>query len=123
MMRKYFTTALLIGALSTVPAIAGAATSPRAGRPAAAKREASAVATHATRGIVKSVDASTLVITRTSKKHGEMTFTMNPATHRRGDIAVGAPVSVRYRRDGKNFVATAVRVQPKQHAAHASSSK
>jgi len=80
--------------------------------------------THATRGVVKSVDGSTLVITSTGKGHGEMTFTLSPSTHREGTVIVGAPVSVRYREEGKRYIATAIRVQqPAQQSAHAAPSK
>jgi hypothetical protein len=83
-----------------------------------------AVPMHATKGVVKSVDASTLVITRTGKKGGEMTFAMNPDTHSQGTVAVGTPVAVRYREEGKTYVATAITAQqPKQRAAHAAASK
>lgn len=119
-MRKHITTALLVGALSATPVAGFAATQTKAQTLAGAKPASTrAVGTHATRGVVKSVDASTLVITRTGPNHAEMTFALNASTHREGTIAVGAPVSVRYREDGKTNVATAVRVQPvKQQAAH-----
>jgi hypothetical protein len=117
-MRTHITTALLVVALSAVPVTGFAATKAQT---AAGAKDAStrAVATHATRGVVKSVDASTLVITRTGRNHAEMAFALNATTHREGTIAVGAPVSLRYREDGKTNVATAVRVQPvNQRAAH-----
>lgn len=94
--------------------------------PAAVAKHASsrAVPTHATRGVVKSMDAGTLVITRTGKMHGEMTFVLNPTTHLQGTVAVGTPVSVRYREDAKTFVATAITAQPsKPHAVHAAAPK
>lgn len=118
-MRTHITTALLVVALSAVPATGFAATQTTA-QTAAAR----AVATHATRGVVKSVDASTLVITRTGGNHAAMTFALNASTHRDGTVAIGAPVSVRYREDGKTNVATAIRVQSvKQQAAHTTPSK
>ena len=67
--------------------------------------------THATTGIVKSVDATTLVITRTGKAGGDMTFALDPATHRQGTVAVGTPVAVRYHENGKTYVATAITAQ------------
>jgi hypothetical protein len=117
--------ALLLGALSAVPATGFAATQAKAQTPAVAKDAPSrAAATHATRGVVKSVDASTLVITRSDGDHAAMTFALNASTHREGTIAVGKPVSVRYREDGKTHIATAIRVQPaKQQAARTMPSK
>ena len=123
-MRKYFTTALLVGALAGAPVVGFAAAPAGAQTPAGAKHAPTKAATHATRGVVKSVDASTLVITRTGKGQGEMSFTMEPSTHREGDVAVGAPVSVRYREEGKSYIATAVSVQQsKQQAAHKGTKK
>jgi hypothetical protein len=53
-----------------------------------------------------------------------MTLALNASTARQGSIAVGAPVSVRYKKDGKSYVATAISVQqPKTQAAHSSASK
>jgi len=91
---------------------------------AAKHTSARAIPTHATRGIVKSVDANTLVITRMGKMHREMTFAISADTHREGTVAVGTPVAVRYREDGKIHMATAITAQqPKQQAAHAAPSK
>ena len=69
-----------------------------------------AAPTHATKGVVKSVDANTLVITHKGKT--DMTFALNPATHLQGTVAVGTSVDVRYREDGKTYVATAITAQP-----------
>ena len=81
-----------------------------------------AAPTHATKGVVKSVDANTLVITHKGKT--DMTFALNPATHLQGSVAVGASVDVRYREDGKTYVATAVTAQPsKPQAAHTAAPK
>jgi len=75
------------------------------------KTAAHKIPTHATHGIVKSVDAGTLVITRTGKAGGEMTFALDPTTHRQGTVAVGTQVDVRYHEDGKTYVATAITAQ------------
>jgi hypothetical protein len=64
--------------------------------------------THAVRGVVKSCDSKSLVVTRSSKKPSDLTFVLTPATLRTGTIAAGSKVSVRYRADGKTLVATAV---------------
>ena len=63
---------------------------------------------HAMRGIVKSVSESSLVIVRSRRRAGEMTFVLNSETEREGTIAVGSTVSVRYRPEGSTLVATAV---------------
>ena len=123
-MRKYIATTVLAAAVMAVPVV-GFATIPQAA-PATAKKEATKTATkaaptHATSGVVKSVDDSTLVITKGGKKPEDMTFTLNANTHKEGAVAVGAPVSVRYHEDGKTHVATAVSVE--QAKTHSSAKK
>ena len=73
-----------------------------------------ALGTHATRGIVRTINANTIVIVRAGNR-GIMTFSLTSSTHREGVIVVGSTVSVRYREDGKNHVATAIALQrPKE---------
>ena len=119
-MRKAIFTALAVGALSAAPLVAfgqtttaktpakPAATASSSSTTPAAKSEAT---THSTRGVVKSINDSTLVITRSGKHAGEITLSLNSSTHRDGSIAVGTPVSVRYMHEGKNYVATAITAQ------------
>ena len=90
---------------------------------AAKNKSAHTVPTHATRGIVKSVDDTALVITRTGKMHGDMTFAINADTHREGTLAVGTPVAVRYHANGKTYMATAITAQQPKQAAHAAPAK
>jgi hypothetical protein len=125
-MRKPLLTALVAGALSAAPLVAFGQTTtakapakasstasqatpsqPSASQPSA-KNESTA---HSTRGVVKSINDSTLVITRSGKNAGDMTLALSSSTHREGTIAVGTPVSVRYMHEGKNFVATAISAQ------------
>jgi hypothetical protein len=65
---------------------------------------------HATKGVVKFVDANTLVIKRTPQDGRETTLVLNPSTQRSGDVKVGSTVDVRYRTEAKQRVATAVTV-------------
>jgi hypothetical protein len=117
-MRQTLTTGLLLTAL----AIAGnsAASTPKkaATTPAAKTPAASPAATHAVRGVVKSIDASSLVITRSGHKAQLLSFVLNPSTAREGTVDVGSTVAVRYRNDGKALLATAVAVQPTPPAHH-----
>lgn len=121
-MRNWFTTFLLAGAVATAPAIAVAAQSGSAQKPATAqtqpaprKASSASASSHATTGVVKSVDASTLVISRSG--HHDMAFKLDPAAEREGAIDVGSSVSVRYREDGKTHVATAITARPAKAAA------
>jgi uncharacterized protein DUF5666 len=116
-MRRVLTTALVVGAMWAMPAIGFAQTAKAGTQPAAKRAATTAVAGHATRGVVKSIDATSLVITRSGKNRGDMTFELNPSTKRDGTIDVGTPVSVRYRNDGKTLVATAIMPQPQHPAA------
>jgi hypothetical protein len=111
-MRKVLTTFALVAAL----AVAGAAQAAQAtakkdaAKPAATAKPATA-ASHSVKGTVKSMDASTLVITKSGKAGGDMTFTVNADTKKDGAPAVGSSVSVRYRTEGSTNVATAVTAQ------------
>jgi len=72
----------------------------------------SAMPTHAIRGIVKSMSATALVIVPSRRNTNEMTFVLDPSTHREGQVTVGATVSVRYRFRNQTLLATAVSTHP-----------
>ncbi|HEX2465987.1 MAG TPA: hypothetical protein VHR17_15295 [Thermoanaerobaculia bacterium] len=121
-MRITATKCLLAATLAIVPATLFAA-APPAKAPAKATTShptKPAMADHATTGVVKSVNATGLTITRSGKEAGEMSFVLNSSTKRDGKIEVGAPVSVRYRENGASHVATAISAQ---HAKPQSTSK
>ena len=113
---------LLAASLAIVPATVFAA-APPANTPAKTTEHHATktmIADHATTGVVKSVNGTALVITRSGKDAGEMTFVLDHSTKRDGTIAVGAPVSVRYRENGSSHVATAITAQ---HAKSQATSK
>lgn len=64
--------------------------------------------THAVRGVVKSIDATSLVIKSSRRKPNGLVFVLNSSTLREGTIAVGSTISVRYQIEGDTLVATAV---------------
>ena len=109
-------TIAFVGALALVPAFAfaQAKTAPKAAAKTAATAPAKPAATHATNGVVKSSDATSLVITGTGKNAKTTSFTVNAATVTKGTIAPGARVSVRYRTEGTENIATAVTVNGKK---------
>jgi hypothetical protein len=74
------------------------------------KEVAFPAATHAVRGVVKSVGPKSLVVTRSNRKPNELTFVLTPATSQAGQVVVGATVSVRYRTEGRMLIATGVTV-------------
>lgn len=112
-MRKVLTMFALLAAVATGAAQAATpqATTTKKPAPAAAPAKPAAAASHSVKGTVKSMDASSLVITKSGKAGGDMTFTLNADTKKDGSPAVGSPVSVRYRSEGSNNVATAVTAQ------------
>ena len=121
-MRIRFGMAMLVAAFVALPAYSFAA---QASKPAAkpASTTKAKDASHATTGVVKSIDTRTMVITRSGKQKGEMTFDMSSSPHRDGTIEVGSPVSVRYRDEGVSHVATAITLQHQKHSASHSTTK
>ena len=65
----------------------------------------------ATRGVVRFVDARTLVIARSPQYGRELRFQLEPTTERYGEVMVGATVDVRYITKGTRSIATAVTVE------------
>ncbi|HEY7445415.1 MAG TPA: hypothetical protein VH701_23510 [Vicinamibacterales bacterium] len=110
-MRKQLAAIFVLGALAP----AQPAVSVQSGQPseicAPAPRPTSAI--HATRGVVKAIGETMLVVSR-PRNYGDIMFTLSSATHRDGKIVVGSTVSVRYREDGKTHVATAIALQKPQ---------
>jgi len=105
---------LLVGALAVLPTAGFAANA----QTTAAKHPAKAAgAHHTTTGVVKSIDANTLVITHPGKKGHDTTFKLDPSTHRDGTVDVGSTVSVTYREEGNMLVASALMARPATHAA------
>ena len=126
----------LLGALAMVPALALAQPPAAKPSPAPAKSTAPAQApaktadaktadaktpaakqpaVHATKGVVKSVDAKMLVVTTSGAKAKELTFVLDSTTAKTGTLVAGATVDVRYKTEGKQNIATAVTVsEPKK---------
>jgi hypothetical protein len=116
---KIITAVAMAGLLLAAPAVAQTQTTTPAPKPAAkpSARAASTATVHATKGVVKSVSATSLVIAKAGGKGPEMTFELDASTQKQGELTVGASVDVRYHAEGKTKVATAVSVQDaKSHA-------
>ena len=118
-MRHAITVFVLFGALAASPLAFTAPQKPN-GAQAVKSTSTSHSPSHAVRGVVKSLDASSLVISRTGRKAENLSFVLDPSTVQEGTPAVGSTVSVRYRAEGKTLVATAVTAQPAKHTAHKS---
>jgi hypothetical protein len=112
--------AVLLSSLLAVPALSSASilqsTSTSSGRSGSQTAKPAppkpAAVVHSTKGVVKSVDDTSMVVTLPTGKTKEMTFVLNPSTERKGTVAVGATVQVRYKTEGTQQVATAISVQP-----------
>ena len=106
-----------IGAIALVPTLAFAqatmAPAKSAAKAPAVMAPAKPAATHATNGIIKSADATSLVITKGKKDPKTTTFTLNAATVTKGAMTPGTRVAVRYRTEGKENIATAVTASSK----------
>jgi hypothetical protein len=106
-MRYTLTALMLVGILAT----SGLAIAQTTKSSSKSSTKSASTATHSVQGVVKSVDASSLIITKSGKKGSDMTFKLDSATQKDGSIATGSPVSVRYRMDGSSMVATAVNAE------------
>ena len=66
----------------------------------------------AVRGVAKAIGPGWVVIARPCRAVADLRLTVPPGTPRQGDLVEGVLVSVRYRVDGTQLVATAVWVGP-----------
>ena len=108
-MRRHAEAVVTIGALLAALAVGPIAAPGAADQPV---KPTPALGTHSVRGIVKSVDASTLVISRGGRHRSDLAFALCGSTVREGQIAIGELVSIRYVMDGATRVATAVSAHP-----------
>ena len=109
---KSFHAVAVLSLLLTVPVFAQTTPAPKASaaKAAPAAKPAATPTVHATKGVVKSVDATSLVISKVAGKGPDTTFMLNSSTQKQGTLVAGASVDVRYHKEGKDNVATAVTV-------------
>jgi hypothetical protein len=110
-MRNLHTVSIAMGALLILPALSLAATGAVTAQPTGATSSYATttnVPVHSTRGVVKSIDATTLVIERSPQYEGNMSLALKPSTEGLGDVKVGSTVLVRYRTEAHQRIATAV---------------
>ena len=128
---RYIASAVLMASLAAMPALAAAqssstkpaSTTNSSTKPASATKSASNHAEHSVRGVIKSIDTSSMLLGGTGKKSADTTFVLNQSTQREGTLAVGSTVSVRYHEDAGSKIATAVIAQPAKEAKSSSTSK
>ena len=112
-MKKMFQAAVVAAAVLAVPAMSLAAQTKPAATAQATPAAKAAPAVRSARGIVKSMDASTLVLIEKAsrkKKSHDVRFLLDPSTQKDGNVVVGSTVRVTYHNDAKRHVATEVRV-------------
>src|SRR5881397_414658 len=99
----------LIMALCVV-ALAGQKDTKAKTNPPASQAKTTQPATHFTQGTIASMDSGKLVLSRKRRgKAQQVTFVLNPQTRRYGSLATGARVTVQYREDNNQRIATALR--------------
>jgi uncharacterized cupredoxin-like copper-binding protein len=112
-MKKLFQAAVVAAAVLAVPALSVAAqTKPAATAPSQANPAAKAAVVHSARGVVKSMDASSLVLTEKTakkKKSHDVKFVLDTSTQKTGNVGVGSTVQVKYHTDAKQRVVTEIR--------------
>lgn len=114
-MKKLFQVAVVAAAVLAVPALSLAAqTTPAAPTTTKAKSDSKAAAgtVYSAKGVVKSLDGSTLVLTEKSskkKKSHDVHFVVDASTQKDANIAAGSTVRVKYHNDAKKHVATEIR--------------
>ena len=110
-MRITTAAAVVTGLLAFVPA-SSFAQSTTSSKPAAAAKAVSTPKAHEATGVVKSVNATSLVIARGGSNGKPMAFDISPSATREGVPEIGSSVSIRYHEDGKKNVATDIAVKP-----------
>lgn len=107
-MKKMLQAAVVAAAVLAVPAMSLAAQTKPATAPAAKStaKKAESGATHTAKGVVKSMDATSLVVTEKGK---DVSYVLDASTKKEGDPAVGSNVTVMYKTEGTQHVATEVK--------------
>jgi len=107
-MKKMLQAAVVAAAVLAVPAMSLAAQTKTAGAPPAKSttHKTESTATHSAKGVVKSMDATSLVVTEKGK---DVSYVLDASTKKEGDPAVGSTVTVMYKTEGTQHVATDVK--------------
>ncbi len=92
--------------------------SPAATKQAVPKSDNKSV-TGVSRGTITSIDNDRLVLSH--KKNGkaeELTFMLSPKTERKGNLTPGSQISVHYRTENNQLMATAIQAMPQKTASN-----
>lgn len=102
--------AALVAIMTALPA-AGFAQTTAASSKAAKPAKAAKVVTMTATGVVKSFDATSVVIARSNAQGPQETFQLTSSTTRKGKLAVGDVVSLRYLEASGQKTATSLTVK------------
>lgn len=84
----------------------------------ASKKNGSSGAKHVAVGTIASIDANEVVINKKVKgKDQPMTYKLESSTQKTGNLAVGSPVTIQYRTDNNQMIATSIRERSDKSAA------
>jgi hypothetical protein len=119
-MKKMFQAVVVAAAVLAVPGLSLAAQTTPAAKPAKATKTA-APATKTAHGVVKSMDATSLVVTPKGGK--DLTFALDNSTQKEGNPAVGSTVTVKYKAEGTTMTATDVKAEAPKAAKPAKAAK
>ena len=92
--------------------------SPTAAKQALPKSQSKSVSV--SRGTIKSIESDRLVLSHQENgKAEDLTFMLSPKTERKGVLTSGAQVSVHYRTENNQLMATAIQAMPQKTASNA----
>jgi hypothetical protein len=107
-------------ALCAAPAVASQKNPKGTQNPPASSQAKHQPASHVTQGTIASMDANQLVVNRKGRGKGQqVTFVLNSQTQQTGNLTPGTRVSVQYREENKEKIASAVREVASKSAAKA----
>jgi hypothetical protein len=108
-MRQMMMALALLGAVTTgAYAQTTTGAKPKAKSTTTSSTKPAAAASHSVKGTVKAVDATTLTVTPSGKDKTDLVLSMNSSTTKEGTLAAGSTVSVRYKEENGQKIATAV---------------
>jgi len=110
-MRQMMMALALLGAVTTgAYAQTSTAAKPKAKSTTTSSTKPAAAASHSVSGTVKAMDATMLTVTPSSgKDKADLMVMMNTSTTKEGALAVGSKVSVHYKEENGQKIATSVK--------------
>ena len=116
-MRQMMMALALLGAVTTgAYAQTSTGAKPKAQSTSTASTKPAAAASHTVSGTVKAMDANMLTVTPSGKDKADLMVMLNSSTTKEGALAVGSKVSVHYKEENGQKIATAVKASaPKSH--------